>query len=375
MTGAPTKKIMLAFGTRPEAIKMCPLALELAGRRGVDLCICLTGQHREQADEPMRAFGVTADYDLSIMRDGQTLFDITRGVLDGIRPILSAERPDILLVHGDTTSAFSAALAAFYLGIPVGHVEAGLRTHRTDSPYPEEFNRRAVGMISSLDFAPTDEARGALISEGKDPSRVFTVGSTAIDALRLTYRPDFRHPLLDWASGSRLVLMTLHRRESSGDIMRGIFRAIRRAVREHPDVKLICPVHPGAETRAISSAELGGDDRILLTPPLGTVDFHNIERHAHLILTDSGGIEEEAPTLGVPVIVLRDVTERPEGVRAGIMRLAGTDGDSIYREFCAMLDDPDLYRRSARSLNAYGDGHASRLISDILISGGVSSDS
>ena len=371
MTHSAIGKIMLVFGTKPEAIKMCPVALELAARPGISCSVCLTGQHREQVYEALAAFGVSADYDLSVMREHQTLFDITRGVLDGMRGVLTADRPDILLVHGDTTTAFSAALAAFYLGIPVGHVEAGLRTYRTDSPYPEEFNRRAVGTISSFDFAPTSGARENLIAEGKDPSRVFVIGSTAVDALRITRRRDFSHPLLDWAGNSRLVIMTAHRRESTGDTMRGIFRAVRRAVREHGDVKLVCPVHPNPEICRIADDELGGEDRIRLTPPLGTVDFHNLERRAYLILTDSGSIEEEAPTIGVPVVVLRDVTERPEGVSAGVMRLAGTDGGSVYREFCTLLDDPDEYRKAAHPIDVYGDGHAARLHSDILISGGV----
>jgi UDP-N-acetylglucosamine 2-epimerase (non-hydrolysing) len=363
------KKITLAFGTRPEAVKMCPLAIELKSRpRAFETRVTVTGQHREMLGDALAAFGVAPDADLGVMTEGQTLFDITRRVLDGMKAELEKNPPDALLVHGDTTTAFASALAAFYMGIPVGHVEAGLRTYDPANPYPEEFNRQAIGSVSRWHFAPTEAARANLLREGKRPGSAFVTGNTEIDALRHTVRDGYSHPMLDWASGSRLVLMTAHRRESIGDAMRGIFKAIRRVLDERPGVKIIYPVHPNPAVRGIARETLGDCPRIRLTGPLGVIDFHNFMARASLVLTDSGGIQESAPALGKPVLVLRDATERPEGVEAGTLLLAGTDGEGVYRGFNRLLDDEGLYRRMSEAPNPYGDGHASGRIADILAS-------
>lgn len=360
------KKIMAVFGTKPEAIKMCPLVRELRRRARCATVVCYTGQHRDMSRDVLETFGVMPDCDLSVMKERQTLFDITGDVLARIRPVLEAEAPDIVLVHGDTTTAFSAALAAFYLGIPIGHIEAGLRTHRLDSPYPEEFNRRTVGTLSTLDFAPTETARRELIAEGKDPARIFVTGNTSIDALNFTLRKDYSHPLLDWAGSNRLVIVTAHRRESAGEPMRGMLRAIRRVTDEHRDVRVIFPVHPNPDVAAIAGEILGGDPSVRLTAPIGVSDFHNLLSRSYLLLTDSGGIEEEATALGKPTLVMRDVTERPEGIAAGVLRLVGTDEEGVYGAFSSMLDDSAEYRLAARASKIYGDGHASERIADIL---------
>ena len=360
------KKIMLVFGTRPEAIKMCPLVNELKARPGVETVLCVTGQHRRMLDQALDAFGVTPDYDLSIMKDRQTLFDITVNILERIRAVLEEVRPDVVLVHGDTSTTFVTALACFYLQIPVGHVEAGLRTYNIDSPYPEEFNREAVSIISRYNFAPTKLSRDNLLREGKRPETIFVTGNTAIDALKTTVRADYRHPELDWASDSRLILITAHRRENLGQPMRNMFRAIRRVMDEHPDTRAIYPIHMNPVVWEAARAELGDDDRIRLIEPLDVLDFHNFMSRSFLILTDSGGIQEEAPSLGKPVLVMRDTTERPEGIEAGTLRLVGTDEETIYREFTRLLEDKDAYSAMSRASNPYGDGHASERIADIL---------
>ena len=362
------KKIMLVFGTRPEAIKMCPLVQELRGRSGIQTICCVTGQHRQMLDQVLQAFHVEPEYDIAIMQAGQTLFDITTRILQNLKPVLEAEKPDLVLVHGDTTTTFAAALACFYLRIPVGHVEAGLRTYDLDSPYPEEFNRQAVGVLAKYNFAPTEQAKQNLLREGKDPASIHVTGNTAIDALKTTVRQDYQNPVLDWAKGSRLVLLTAHRRENLGEPMREIFRAVRRIADEFPDVRVLYPVHMNPAIRALADELLGGDERIRLIPPLDVLDFHNILARSHLVLTDSGGIQEEAPALGKPVLVLRRETERPEAVTAGTVKLAGTDTENIYRMAAELLDDPAAYDRMAKAVNPYGDGQACPRIAQAILS-------
>lgn len=357
---------MLVFGTRPEAVKMCPLVRELRTRENIRTVVCVTGQHRDMLDGVLDAFGVTADYDLSVMRDGQTLFDITGDVLSGIRPVLEAEMPDLVLVHGDTTTAFAASLACFYMHVPVGHVEAGLRTHDVTSPFPEEFNRRAVDIIASYHFAPTETARENLIAEGTDGRTVFVTGNTVIDALGITLKSGYSHPFTEDADNKRLVLVTAHRRESLGGPLREMFGAVRRVIDAHEDVTAICPVHPNPAVRALAEEMLGECDRIRITPPLNVTDFHAILAQSYLVLTDSGGIQEEASALGKPVLVMRGSTERPEGVESGNLRLVGTDGDTIEREFSRLLDDSDEYIKMTCASVLYGDGTACRRIADIL---------
>ncbi|MGM9615434.1 MAG: non-hydrolyzing UDP-N-acetylglucosamine 2-epimerase [Oscillospiraceae bacterium] len=359
-------KILLVFGTRPEAVKMCPLVRELRARPSLQTLVCVTGQHRQMLDQVLDVFQVTPDYDLSVMKPGQTLFDVTTDILNALRPVLEKERPDVVLVQGDTSTTFAAALACFYLRIPVGHVEAGLRTHDMSAPYPEEFNRQAVSLISRYHFAPTEQARQNLLAEGKRPETIHVTGNTAIDALRTTVRPDYTHPELDWAAGSRLILITAHRRENLGEPMRRMFRAIRRVIDEHPDVKAVYPVHMNPAVRETAEAVLGGHERIHMLEPLDVLDFHNFLARSHLILTDSGGIQEEAPALGKPVLVMRDTTERPEGVEAGTLKLVGTDEETVYESFRRLLDDPAQYAEMSRADSPYGDGYASRRIADIL---------
>lgn len=358
---------MLVFGTRPEAIKMCPLVLELKSRPDeFETVVCVTGQHREMLDQVLGVFGVVPDHDLAIMRPGQTLFDITSDVLLKTRAVLEEERPGCVLVHGDTTTSFAAALAAFYLQIPVGHVEAGLRTRDLYSPWPEEFNRQAVDVISEWYFAPTETSRQNLLGEAKPADRIFVTGNTGIDALRHTVRDDYSHPELDWAEGSRLILVTAHRRENLGEPMHRMFRAIRRVMEERPDTRAIYPIHMNPQVRRAAHEELDGFDRLRIIDPLEVVDFHNFMARSHLILTDSGGIQEEAPSLGKPVLVMRDTTERPEGVAAGTLRLVGTGEETIYREFSRLLDDPAAYAEMSHASNPYGDGHASERIADVI---------
>ena len=361
---------MLAFGTRPEAIKMCPLVNELKSRRDeFDVSVVSTGQHREMLDQVLRVFGVVPNHDLHVMRPGQTLFDVTSAVLLGIRKVMEYEEPDAVLVHGDTTTSFAAALAAFYLQIPVGHVEAGLRTHDLYSPWPEEFNRQAVDLISHWYFAPTEMSRRNLLDESKPDERIFVTGNTGIDALRHTVRDDYSNPELDWAEDSRLILITAHRRENLGEPMHRMFRAIRRVMEERPNTKAIYPIHMNPQVRRAAHEELDGFDRLRIIDPLEVVDFHNFMARSYLILTDSGGIQEEAPSLGKPVLVMRDTTERPEGVEAGTLRLVGTEEEAIYHEFSQLLDDPEEYAAMSHASNPYGDGHASERIASILDQG------
>lgn len=360
------KKIMLVFGTRPEAIKMCPLVNELKTRECIKTAVCVTGQHRQMLDQVLDVFNVVPDYDLSIMKDKQTLFDITTNILTRIKEVLEKEHPDVVLVHGDTSTTFVTALACFYLQIPVGHVEAGLRTYNIYSPYPEEFNREAVGIISQYNFAPTEISKQNLIREGKKPETIFVTGNTAIDALKTTVRSDYIHPELEWAKGSRLIVITAHRRENLGEPMRHMFRAIKRVMDEHPDVKAIYPIHLNPVVRHTAIEVFGEDDRIHLIEPLEVLDFHNFLSRSYLILTDSGGIQEEAPSLGKPVLVMRDTTERPEGIDAGTLKLVGTEEESIYQSFKLLLEDEEEYKKMSNASNPYGDGFASKRIADIL---------
>ena len=361
------KKILLVFGTRPEAIKMCPLVNELKTREGIKTIVCVSGQHRQMLDQVLEAFHVVPDYDLSIMKDRQTLFDITTNILDRIKAVLEEVKPDVVLVHGDTSTTFVTALACFYMQIPVGHVEAGLRTNDIYSPFPEEFNRQAVSIISRYNFAPTEQARQNLLSEGKRPESIFVTGNTAIDALRTTVREDYSHPELVWASDSRLILITAHRRENLGEPMKNMFRAIRRVMDEHTDVKAIYPIHMNPIVRKTADEFLGGDDRIHIIEPLDVLDFHNFLARCFLVLTDSGGIQEEAPSLGKPVLVMRNTTERPEGIAAGTLKLVGTDEEVIYRSFKQLLEDNEEYARMSNACNPYGDGFACKRIADILV--------
>lgn len=360
------KKIMLVFGTRPEAIKMCPLVNELKQRNQIKTLVCVTGQHREMLDQVLQAFNVIPDYDLSIMKQGQTLFDITVNILETIKRVLEESKPDIVLVHGDTSTTFVTSLACFYLQIPVGHVEAGLRTYNIHSPFPEEFNRQAVSIISQFNFAPTELAKENLIHEGKKEESIFITGNTAIDALHTTIKKDFYHPELEWAKNSRLILITAHRRENQGVPMKNMFRAIRRVMNEHPDVKAIYPIHMNPKVRQTANEILGDDDRIHIIEPLDVLDFHNFMNHSYLILTDSGGIQEEAPSLGKPVLVMRDTTERPEGIEAGTLKLVGTEEDNIYQYFSLLLNNKEEYNKMSKANNPYGDGYASKRIADIL---------
>lgn len=360
------KKIMLVFGTRPEAIKMCPLVNELKKRKELQTVVCVTGQHRQMLDMVLEAFSVVPDYDLSIMKDKQTLFDVTTNILNRIKEVLEKERPDVVLVHGDTSTTFVTALACFYLQIPVGHVEAGLRTYNIYSPYPEEFNRQAVSIISRFNFAPTELSKQNLLKEGKKSESIYVTGNTAIDALKTTVRENYIHPELEWAKDSRLILITAHRRENLGEPMRHMFKAIRRVMDEHPDVKAIYPIHMNPVVREIANEYLGNDDRIHIIEPLDVLDFHNFLSRSYLILTDSGGIQEEAPSLGKPVLVMRDTTERPEGIAAGTLKLVGTEEETIYNEFSRLLSDKSKYDVMSKASNPYGDGFACVRIADIL---------
>lgn len=346
---------------------MCPLVNELKARHeGFDVRVCVSGQHREMLDQVLRVFGVEAEYDLDIMRPHQTLFDITDSVLLSIRAVLEEVQPDVVLVHGDTTTSFAAALAAFYLHIPVGHVEAGLRTYDVMSPWPEEFNRQCVDIVSEYLFAPTETSRQNLLRESKPAERIYVTGNTGIDALRTTVSTEYADANIEWAADSQLILITAHRRENLGAPMHRMFRAIRRVMEENSDLKAIYPIHMNPEVRRAAAEELNGFDRLRIIEPLEVVDFHNYMARSHLILTDSGGIQEEAPSLGKPVLVMRDTTERPEGVEAGTLKLVGTEEDSIYEAFSLLLRDRAEYERMSRTSNPYGDGFASKRIADIL---------
>ena len=360
------KTVMLVFGTRPEAIKMCPLVNELKTRKNMNTVVCVTGQHRQMLDMVLDTFHVVPDYDLSIMKAGQTLFDITTNILNRIGEVLDEVKPDVVLVHGDTSTTFVTALACFYKQIVVGHVEAGLRTYNIYSPYPEEFNRQAVSIISKYNFAPTELAKANLVKEGKDEKGIYITGNTAIDALKITVRQDYSHPELEWAKDCRLIMITAHRRENLGEPMHNMFRAIRRVMDEYPDVKAIYPIHMNPVVRQAADEELGGCDRIHIIEPLEVLDFHNFLARSFMILTDSGGIQEEAPSLGKPVLVMRDTTERPEGIKAGTLKLVGTDEQVIYDNFKLLLDNKDAYDAMSKASNPYGDGLACKRIADIL---------
>lgn len=360
------KKVMMVFGTRPEAIKMCPLVLELRKRESIQTIVCVTAQHRQMLDQVLETFGVVPDFDLNIMKDRQTLFDITTNILQQIRGVLEAEKPDVVLVHGDTSTTFVTALACFYLQIPVGHVEAGLRTHNICSPYPEEFNREAVSIISTYNFAPTPLSRDNLLHEGRKAENIYVTGNTVIDAMQHTVREDYSHPELDWVGEDRLIFITAHRRENLGKPMHNMFRAIRRVLDEHPDCKAVYPIHMNPVVRDVAEVELGDCDQIHIIEPIEVFDCHNFEARSYLCLTDSGGIQEECPSYGVPVLVMRDTTERPEGVDAGTLKLVGTSEETIYRSFKELLEDRDAYEKMSKACNPYGDGHACERIADVL---------
>ncbi len=360
------KKVMLVFGTRPEAIKMCPLVNELKTRKSIETIVCVSGQHREMLDQVLNAFNVVPDYDLSIMKKEQSLFDITVNLLNRIKSVLESEHPDVVLVHGDTSTTFVTALACYYMQIPVGHVEAGLRTYNIYSPYPEEFNREAVSIISEYNFAPTETAKQNLLREGKKNSTIFVTGNTVIDALKTTVKSEYYHEELKWAEGSRMILITAHRRENLGMPMQHMFRAIKRVLDEYDDVRAIYPIHMNPAVRKTAFEIFGNDDRIHIIEPLDVLDFHNFMARSYLILTDSGGIQEEAPSLGKPVLVMRDTTERPEGIEAGTLKLVGTDEEVIYSSFKLLLDNEDEYKKMSMANNPYGDGFACRRIADIL---------
>lgn len=363
------KKIMLVFGTRPEAIKMCPLVKEFEKRRGLQTVVCVTAQHRKMLDQVLETFDVTPDYDLNIMKDRQTLFDITTGILNGIKDVLEKERPDVVLVHGDTSTTFVTALACFYLQIPVGHVEAGLRTYNLYAPYPEEFNREAVSIVSQYNFAPTQAARINLLREGRKDENIYVTGNTVIDAMQHTVRANYTHPELEWVGNDKLIFITAHRRENLGEPMHHMFRAIRRVLVEHPDCKAVYPIHMNPLVRQAADEELGGCEQIHLIEPIDVLDCHNFEARSFLCLTDSGGIQEECPSYGVPVLVMRDTTERPEGIEAGTLKLVGTNEEMIYRSFTELLENQTVYKKMSHACNPYGDGHASERIADILEKG------
>ena len=360
------KRVMLVFGTRPEAIKMCPLVNELKKRKTLETIVCVTGQHRQMLDQVLEAFHIVPNYDLSIMKEKQTLFDVTTNILLRIKEVLETVKPDVVLVHGDTSTTFVTALACFYLQIPVGHVEAGLSTYNIFSPYPEEFNRQAVSIIAQYNFAPTETSKKNLINEGKKAESIYVTGNTAIDALFTTVRDNYTHPELEWAKGSRLIMLTAHRRENLGEPMHNMFRAIKRIVDEHEDLKVIYPIHMNPTVRQTATEIFGDDERFHIIEPLDVLDFHNFLSRSYLILTDSGGIQEEAPSLGKPVLVMRDTTERPEGIAAGTLKLVGTNEETIYNEFRRLLTNQAAYDAMAHASNPYGDGHACERIADIL---------
>lgn len=360
-------KVLSVFGTRPETIKMAPLVKELDSRKEIDSIVCVTGQHRQMLDQVLGAFDITPDYDLDIMRQGQTLTDITVRVLEGMNRVISEVKPDIVLVHGDTSTAFAAALSAFYNKVPIGHVEAGLRTYNKYSPYPEEVNRQFIGTVADMNFSPTEKSKQNLIAEGKEPSTIYVTGNTAIDAMSLTVKDDYTDDTVEWAKDSRLIVLTAHRRENIGDTMKGMFRAIRRIIEKYEDVKVVYPVHLNPAVVSAANEVLGGVERVRLIKPLEVFEFHNLLARSYIILTDSGGIQEEAPSLHKPVIVLRDTTERPEGVEAGTLKLAGTDENVIYSMIDELLSDADEYAKMSEAKNPYGDGHASKRIADAII--------
>lgn len=360
------KKILITFGTRPEAIKMCPLIIELKKNANFDVVVCVTGQHREMLNQVLAYFNIVPEYNLNIMKNEQTLFDITSKILQSFKSVLEKEKPDIVLVHGDTTTTFVASLAAFYYKIPVGHVEAGLRSDNIYSPFPEEFNRSAVSIISKFNFAPTENAKLNLINEGKDENSIYVTGNTVIDSLKYTVSDDYKHPELEWANDSRLILITAHRRENLGEPMHNMFKAIRRVLVENSDVKAIYPIHMNPIVRDIAKEEFDGFDRIHIVEPLDVIDFHNFEANCYLCITDSGGVQEECPHFGKPVLVMRTTTERPEGIDAGTAKLVGIEEKSIYESLNALLNNESEYQKMAKAVNPYGDGFAAERIANIL---------
>ncbi|MDE6475986.1 MAG: UDP-N-acetylglucosamine 2-epimerase (non-hydrolyzing) [Erysipelotrichaceae bacterium] len=360
------KKVMVVFGTRPEAIKMAPLVKELKKRKHIETIVCVTAQHREMLDQVLHVFDIKPEYDLNIMKAGQSLSFITNRVLMGMEEVIQKEQPDILLVHGDTTTTYASALAAYYHHVAIGHVEAGLRTYQKYSPFPEEMNRQMVGVLADYHFAPTQESKQNLLQEGKKEDRVFVTGNTAIDALATTVKSEYHNDVLEWVANDRLVLLTAHRRENVGEPMRHIFRAIRRIVDEYEDVKVVYPIHMNPVIRDIAQEILQGHNRIRIIDPLEVIDFHNFLNKSYMILTDSGGIQEEAPSLGKPVLVLRDTTERPEGIKAGTLKLAGTQEDNIYKMMKELLNNNEIYDTMSQARNPYGDGFASKRIVDII---------
>lgn len=360
------KKVMVVFGTRPEAIKMSPLVKELKTRPELDTVVCVTGQHREMLDQVLEVFNIIPDYDLSIMKPKQTLFDVTVNIMNNIKEVLEKVKPDIVLVHGDTSTTFVTALACFYMQIPVGHVEAGLRTYNRYSPFPEEFNRQATSIIATFNFAPTERSKENLLKEGKSLESIYVTGNTAIDALKTTVREEFNHELFDWLGNDRLIMLTAHRRENLGQPLKNMFRAIKRIVDEHEDIKVIYPIHMNPLVRESASQIFGDHTRINIIEPLEVVNFHNFLSRSYMILTDSGGIQEEAPSLGKPVLVMRDTTERPEGIKAGTLKLVGTEEETIYSNFKELLENEDVYKKMSEASNPYGNGTACKQIADIL---------
>ena len=360
-------KVMSIFGTRPEAIKMAPLVKELEKREEIESIVCVTAQHREMLDQVLETFKITPDYDLNMMKQGQTLIDITTGALTGVDAVIKQAKPDIVLVHGDTSTTFAGGLAAFYNQVAIGHVEAGLRTYNKYSPYPEEMNRQMVDCMTDMFFAPTELSRSNLLKENIDDSKIYVTGNTAIDAMDTTVDENYSHPELEWLQGDKMILLTAHRRENLGEPMRNIFRGIRKVLDEVEGIKVIYPIHKNPLVRAAADEIFGDCDRVKLIEPLEVFDFHNFQNLSHIILTDSGGIQEEAPSLGKPVLVLRDTTERPEGIDAGTLKLVGTDSDTIYKETMRLLTDAAEYERMSKASNPYGDGHASERIVDAII--------
>lgn len=356
------KKVMVVFGTRPEAIKMCPLVMELRKVREFETFVCVTGQHKEMLEQVLEAFDVIPDCNLNIMKEKQSLFDLTIAILKEMEQVLQQVQPDLVLVHGDTTTAYATSLAAFYMRIPVGHVEAGLRTYQLSEPFPEEFNRQSIGILANYHYAPTEKAAENLRREGKCESKIVITGNTSLDALRTTVKVDFSNEILEWAKGYQLLVLTAHRRENLGAPLYHIFQAIKQVLSEEPDVKVVYPVHPNPQVQHIAKDVFGGEERIRLVEPYDVLDFHNIVSRAYLVLTDSGGIQEEAPSLQKPVLVLRNVTERMEGVEAGTLKLVGTKEESVYQALKDLLHNKELYEKMAYAKNPYGDGYASKRI-------------
>lgn len=360
------KRVMIVFGTRPEAIKMCPLVNELKRRKTLETVVCVTGQHRQMLDQVLHIFDVVPDFDLSVMKDAQTLFDITDGVLAKIKDVLMKVNPDIVLVHGDTTTTFVTTLACFYLKINVGHVEAGLRSYNIYAPYPEEFNRRAVGIIAQYNFAPTQIAADNLVREGNDVNTIYITGNTVIDAMQHTVTDQYTHPELDWVGDDKMIFITAHRRENFGQPLHNIFRAIRRVLDEHSDCKAIYPIHMNPIVRRAANEEFDGCDRIHIIEPINVIDCHNFEARCYLCLTDSGGVQEECPCYGKPVLVMRNTTERPEGIEAGTTKLVGTNEETVYSSFKELIESREVYDKMSHASNPYGDGNACKRIADVL---------